>query len=289
MARDQGPFRLANPWPRIGWLTLVVILVLSGVLGFLVLDRYQQNGETLDAWSAICRGLGITADIGPAGEPEPALRTPSRIAWTGATIDQIRTGDGQHGSFIALNCVACHGEGGVSTQALFPTLAGMDAAVIYKQLDDFRSGKRSWGVMNAIAKALSDKDSADVAAYFASRPSALAVGPGTTPQLEPIGPREDSAVRHLVFVGDPQRGIPPCAACHGPLGYKIGAPPLTGQQTAYIERQLAAFAQGMRQNDINEQMRTPAKQLTPDEMHLLAFFFGAQSNGSPRDKRLSAK
>ena len=47
------------------------------------------------------------------------------------------------------------------------------------------------------------------------------------------------------------------------------------QQPAYIERQLAAFAQGFRQNDINEQMRTIAAQLTPDEMHLIAEFYGA--------------
>jgi hypothetical protein len=31
---------------------------------------------------------------------------------------------------------------------LYPTLAGMDAAVIYKQLDDYRAGKRSWSAMN---------------------------------------------------------------------------------------------------------------------------------------------
>ena len=48
----------------------------------------------------------------------------------------------------------------------------------------------------------------------------------------------------------PQRGIPPCSACHGPAASKLGAPALQGQHAAYIERQLAAFAQGMRQNDI---------------------------------------
>ena len=37
----------------------------------------------------------------------------------------------------------------MSTSNLIPTLAGMDAAVIYKQLDDYRSGKRLWGVMGA--------------------------------------------------------------------------------------------------------------------------------------------
>ena len=40
----------------------------------------------------------------------------------------------------------------MSSSGLIPTLAGMDAAVIYKQLDDYRSGKRLWGVMNAIAQ-----------------------------------------------------------------------------------------------------------------------------------------
>ncbi len=55
---------------------------------------------------------------------------------------------------------------------LIPNLAGMDSAVIYKQLDDYRSGKRLWGVMGAIAAALSDQDSADVAAYFAGRAGA---------------------------------------------------------------------------------------------------------------------
>jgi len=33
---------------------------------------------------------------------------------------------------------------------------------------------------------------------------------------------------------------------------------LKTQQPVYIERQLAAFAQGFRQNNINEQMRTIA-------------------------------
>jgi cytochrome c553 len=51
---------------------------------------------------------------------------------------------------------------------------------------------------------------------------------------------------------------------------------LKGQQPAYIERELAAFAQGMRQNDINEPMRTIAGQLTPDEMHAVAVYYGAE-------------
>jgi cytochrome c553 len=112
-----------------------------------------------------------------------------------------------------------------------------------------------------------------VAAYFSSRPSGLAPVIGEPYQAGHTLRESDPAIR-LAFAGDPARGIAPCAACHGPAGTARGAPSLKGQQPAYIERQLAAFAQGMRQNDINEQMRTIASQLTPDEMHVIAEFYG---------------
>jgi cytochrome c553 len=279
-ARERGSLRTYNPWPMIGWGTAAAIIIVAGVLGFGFLDRYQQGGPTLSLWNAICRGLGITADTGPASEPQPPLHTPTRIAWTGATLTQISDGNAQHGAFVALNCTACHGDQGISHSALYPTLAGMDAAVIYKQLDDFRSGKRSWGAMNAIGQALSLQDSADVANYFATQPGGLPALSGDRVPEPGRSLRESDPAKRLVFAGDPRRGIPPCSACHGPGGYKLGAPALQRQQASYIEEQLVAFAQGLRQNDIFEQMRIIAKQLTPEEMHTIAVFYGARA-GAP--------
>jgi cytochrome c553 len=280
-ARERGSLRTYNPWPVIGWGTAAAIIIVAGLLGFGLLDRYQQGGPTLSLWSAICHGLGITSDTGSAAEPQPPLRTPSRIAWTSATLAQIANGNAQHGAFVALNCTACHGEHGVSQFQLYPTLAGMDAAVIYKQLDDFRFGKRSWGAMNAIAQALSLQDSADVAANFATQPGGLPPPSGDRVPESGRSLRESDPAKRLVFAGDPQRSIPPCSACHGPGGYKLGAPTLRGQQANYIETQLVAFAQGLRQNDIFEQMRVIAKQLRPDEMHAVAVFYSAGA-GAPR-------
>jgi cytochrome c553 len=262
---DQAQIGANNPWPRIGWWSAAGLVGVAFVLGFVVLGRYQQNGPTLDTWGAICRAIGITADAGPASEPRPPLRTPTELAWTSATLARIDSGGEQHGAFIALNCGVCHGEQGVSPTSLVPTLAGMDAASIYKQLDDYRSGKRLWGVMSAMARALSDQDFADVAAWFAHR------GP---PGDARTGRARDDPTSRLVFAGDPGRGLPPCAGCHGPDGHKLGAPALRGQHTGYIQRQLEAFAQGMRSNDINEQMRTIAAQLTQSEMHAVAAWYG---------------
>jgi cytochrome c553 len=59
-------------------------------------------------------------------------------------------------------------------------------------------------------------------------------------------------------------------------GYKVGAPALGAQHAASIERQVASFAQGIRQHDIHEQMQAIARQLTPDEMKAVAEFTSAQ-------------
>jgi cytochrome c553 len=74
------------------------------------------------------------------------VRIPTQIAWTSATLAQVASGSEQRGAFVALNCGAGHGEKGVSRSILIPILAGMDAVVIYKQLADYRDGKRLWGV-----------------------------------------------------------------------------------------------------------------------------------------------
>jgi cytochrome c553 len=276
MARNQGALRLDHPWAKIGWISFAVIVFTSSLLGFVVLSRYQENSETLDIWGAICRGLGITADTSAAASPQPPLRTPTDVAWTQATLDQIRAGNAQRGEFVALNCAACHEGSAANPAHLIPTLDGMDAEAIFKQLADYRSGKRSWGVMNAIAKAVTVQDAADVAAYFANRAGRLQANSGARIPQGGRGFRQSDAGARLVFAGDPQRGVAPCAACHGPGGYKIGAPALAGQYAAYIERQLAAFAQGIRHNDIYEQMRAIARQLTPDEMKAVAVFYGSQ-------------
>ena len=178
MMRSTGPFKLNNPWVCIGWLSATGLITVGAILGFGVLGRERQNGPPLDLWAGICRGIGITSDTGPASEPQPPLLTPTRIAWTRVTLAQIAGGDVQRGEFVAMNCIACHGELGESRSGLYPSLAGIKAEILYKQLDDFRAGKRLWGAMNGIAQALSPAASADVAAYFASRTKGRAIIPG---------------------------------------------------------------------------------------------------------------
>jgi cytochrome c553 len=153
-------------------------------------------------------------------------------------------------------------------QVTAPVLAGQYADVIYKELRDYQSGQRPNSIMPPIVRNLNDRDLDDLANYYASlpRPGPAETGRGS----------EDSAIRKLVTEGDPMRNIAPCAACHGERDRKGAAPWLGGQSSVYLSGQLRLFADGQRRNDINEQMRNVARNMTPDEIDGVAKYYAAR-------------
>jgi cytochrome c553 len=69
-------------------------------------------------------------------------------------------------------CVGCHGIPGYNTAFPdvyhVPRIGGQHAAYIVKALQQYKAGNRSHPSMRAIAAGLSDKDMADLAAYYAA-------------------------------------------------------------------------------------------------------------------------
>jgi cytochrome c553 len=151
----------------------------------------------------------------------------------------------------------------------------MDKLALWKQLDDFRSDRRNSLLMRPIAGELTSQDSADLAAYYSMLPTFLdPEDKRAFPQGSPAEADVAVAVR-LVTLGDGLRGIPPCQACHGGVGYVRGAPSLAIQNGAYILNQLEGFAGGLRTNDIDMPMRSIAKRLTDHERQTLADYYGS--------------
>ena len=69
----------------------------------------------------------------------------------------------------AVACAACHGaDGNKTVDNSHPKLAGQYPDYLAKSLAEYRSGKRKNAIMGAQAKGLSDKDIADLAAYYGS-------------------------------------------------------------------------------------------------------------------------
>ncbi|MDZ4662488.1 MAG: cytochrome c [Pseudomonadota bacterium] len=78
-------------------------------------------------------------------------------------LPALSLGDGKQ---RAVQCAACHGDGGVSTTPMWPNLAGQKKDYLVKQLKDFKTGNRKDPVMSPQAAALSDADIEDLAKYF---------------------------------------------------------------------------------------------------------------------------
>lgn len=183
-------------------------------------------------------------------------------------------GNAEAGKAKAATCAACHGPDGNAPVAMYPKIAGQHADYLYKQLKDLKLGMTSGGkegrmdpVMSAMAMPLSDQDMKDISAYFAS----LNMSAGTTPE-EVV-----EAGQKLYKAGDAERGIPSCAACHGPRGNGTSLakfPKVSFQHPEYIKSQLLKFRDGTRANDMNGMMRDIAQKLTDKDIEVLSKYLG---------------
>lgn len=280
MSSEKGPSRFHNPWGFIVVSVVSATVVVAFGLGFLVLPRYQETRAPSSTKNAVYHALGFHVHGDAFNTIQPASRISTYVAWTENTVRQATAGDRKTGEFIATNCTACHGENGLSAQPWIPSLAGLDPLVLYKQLDDFRSGTRLSGPMSAIAQSLTPQQYADVSAYYASLPG-LPENRGERTPRPNSSYRNRNPVQRLIYAGDPKRGIAACASCHGPGGYRIGAPALARQNELYIQQQLQAFAQGTRANDMDMPMRTIAGVLTESEIRALARAYANDDANGP--------
>jgi cytochrome c553 len=70
------------------------------------------------------------------------------------------------GKAKSAECAACHGPDGNSPSPEFPRLAGQHYDYLVKALRDYRSGERKDPVMAPMAAKLSNRDIADLAAFY---------------------------------------------------------------------------------------------------------------------------
>jgi cytochrome c553 len=243
-------------------------VVVSLILGLIILPGSEDG--SFDPFAAICRAMGIPGyeKAGPSTGIAAASAPVSEVAWTVGTRSLLGSASATKGAAGAKDtCAICHGENGLSIDPRqFPNLAGQSAAAIFKELRDFQTGARKSDIMAPMAQPLTQEQIVDLAAYYASRdPAKLMVAESGVP-LE---------IARLARQGSPERAIASCDSCHGPShSGPEGTPTLLGQSTTYLEQQLKDFGSAARRNDLFERMRTIARQLTPDEMHRLAIYYG---------------
>ncbi|MDR1228900.1 MAG: cytochrome c4 [Azoarcus sp.] len=171
-------------------------------------------------------------------------------------------------------CATCHGADGnnwdpqtngkTAGGADSPKLAGQHSDYLYKQFTEFKNGTRANNpVMTGMITMLPDEDMRAVAEYFAAQK----LRPAVSADIDAI-----ALGQKIWRAGIAAKGVPACAACHGPAGKGLPAqyPALAGQFPDYIEAQLKAFRDGARANDPAKMMRDIALRMTDPEIKAIS-------------------
>ena len=202
----------------------------------------------------IVLSLGIAFAVAAQAADKPAANTATKA----------NAADAAKGQQIAAQvCAACHNPDGNSALAANPKLAGQHADYLYKQLKNFKAdggkpAERINPIMGGMVAGLSDQDMKNVAAWYASQAQK-----GELAKNQAI-----EASQKLYRAGNVGKGLPACAACHGPAGAGIPAqyPRIGGQFAEYTETQLKTFRSGERANDPNKMMRIVADRMSDAEI-----------------------
>ena len=162
-------------------------------------------------------------------------------------------------------CSTCHGPRGISISPEFPILAAQRPGYLKAQIDAFRAQTRqekaAHDFMYGIAGNLDEHVIEGIAYYYASQTAA----PG-----RPGDPAVIAKGRELFEKGLPERGIPPCASCHGAKAEgNYDFPRLASQHAKYVMRQIEYIQGLVRQAPV---MHGIVKDLTPDEIQAIATY-----------------
>lgn len=181
---------------------------------------------------------------------------------------QDAAGDAAAGHQKAAMCIGCHGI--ANYRASFPEIyqvpmiSGQGAKYIAAALNAYKKGERKHPTMRGIAGSLSDKDIADLSAFYAGQKVAAPSGAAPQPTAE---------VAQLLQKGN-------CASCHGEgLNKPIDGsyPKLAGQHEDYLYYALKAY-----QTDKNASvgrgnaiMAAQVKPFSHGELKALAAYIGS--------------
>jgi cytochrome c553 len=171
-------------------------------------------------------------------------------------------------------CTACHGdEGRAGPDGYYPRLAGKPADYLYKQLLNFREGRRHYAPMNALLAPLSDSYLLEIAQHFAQLEIPY---PAPQPVAAPGLVMERG--KRLVFRGDSAQKIPACVQCHGQklTGTTPGVPGLLGLPRDYLIAQLGGWQTGQRRAHAPDCMSDIAKKLSATDVAALTHWLTAQ-------------
>ena len=168
--------------------------------------------------------------------------------------------DMSEGFRVSQTCAGCHGTNGAAPGATIPIIGGQRADYLAAAMRDYKSGERDFYVMNFTARAFSDSQIDEIAAWFAAKPWVA------TPTASDSAGASTAASRA-------QHG---CNDCHGDSGAGTEkGPRIAGQPAAYLKSAMTAYKNGSRTGPEADTMNMMPG-LDGAEIDALANFYSGQ-------------
>jgi cytochrome c553 len=160
-------------------------------------------------------------------------------------------------------CAACHGMDGKGKTVEIPNLAAQPAEYLVEAMHAYRDGKRQHAALREMMSGMSEADTANIAAYYASLPPLEAVAQVPAVPVDSSSYGEGAAVAAV------------CTQCHGDNGVSDtpGTPSLAGQQPAYLIVATQEYKDGSRGHVEKEEMLRDLERIDIEKM---AMYFAAQ-------------
>ena len=144
-------------------------------------DIARPSFRPLARAAAIACAVAAIAACGPAQDPdargEADAHAEAQSSSAGLPEGRVAAGEQlatSKGAATGQSCIDCHGaDGNAPIDPSYPKLGGQYADYLAHALQGYRSGVRDNALMASQARALTDQQIADLAAYFGSRPGQL--------------------------------------------------------------------------------------------------------------------
>jgi cytochrome c553 len=158
------------------------------------------------------------------------------------------------------SCAHCHGTDGNSTSSAYPSLAGQTRDYLYRQMKDFKEGRRKNSMMSPSIGVLSEADIQELAEYFSAQTLVRSKFNADPTKVE----------QGRKITQDAQ-----CAACHQASFKGLNEfPRLSRQKYPYIVKQLKDYRDGLRTND-NGVMAPAANNLSDEQIEAVAHYLAS--------------
>jgi cytochrome c553 len=99
----------------------------------------------------------------------PTAKIIAAAAFVAIALPAAAAGDAEAGKKKSAPCQACHGTNGMSVSPEFPNLAGQHREYLEHVLRHYKNGKRKNPIMTGQVANLTERDIADLAAWFSSQ------------------------------------------------------------------------------------------------------------------------